>query len=312
VAFHPDGRLLATASTDGTARLWDTTSGQEIARVVHDRGVSDVTFSRDGQYLATASDDGSARVVSAVDGRDIGHFKQSAAVLLARFSPDGRQLATGDRDGTIRLWELASGREVQRLRFGGRLQALAFSPDGGQVAAAGTATDAKVRVWDATEGREIRQLDHDGRELPALAFSPDGGQLALADPFGMVSVRDAVSDAEVVRLPHSQRVLSVTYSADGRLLATTSLGTARVWDTISGQTVATVGHPAGAILAAAFSPDGRRLATVGEDATARVWILDRQVAFTEACQHLTRNLTEAEWLQYLPDEPFHQTCPDLP
>lgn len=62
VSFSPDGKYLATASNDKTARVWNTASGREIARIPHEAGVNDVAFGPDGKYLATASDDKTARV----------------------------------------------------------------------------------------------------------------------------------------------------------------------------------------------------------------------------------------------------------
>ncbi|MDY6806166.1 MAG: hypothetical protein SXA11_20505, partial [Cyanobacteriota bacterium] len=62
VAFSRDGKYLATASWDNTARVWSASTGEEIAKVNHDADVIAVAFSRDGKYLATASSDNTARV----------------------------------------------------------------------------------------------------------------------------------------------------------------------------------------------------------------------------------------------------------
>jgi WD40 repeat protein len=61
-AFSPDGRLIATASDDRTARVFDASRGDELPRLDHGATVSRVVFSNDGRRLATASSDGSARL----------------------------------------------------------------------------------------------------------------------------------------------------------------------------------------------------------------------------------------------------------
>ena len=117
VAFSPDGRLLATASDDGTARLWDPATGEHLRTLTGHAGpVSGVAFSPDGRLLATASRDGTARLWDPATGEHLrtltGH---AGAVCGVAFSPDGRLLATASGDGTARLWDPATGEHQRTL-----------------------------------------------------------------------------------------------------------------------------------------------------------------------------------------------------
>ncbi|NIV75610.1 MAG: hypothetical protein GWN37_12445 [Gammaproteobacteria bacterium] len=87
--------------------------------------------------------------------------------------------------------------------------------------------------------------------------------------------------------------------------------TARVWEATTGKEVARIKHESG-VLDVAFSPGGKHLATANPDGTARIWLLWPQDLITEACARLTRNLTEQEWQQFLDNEPYRKTCPNLP
>jgi hypothetical protein len=94
VAFSPDGKYLATASWDGTGRMWETTSGREVTRMTHDDDLSWIAFSTDGQYLATASVDTTARVWEARSGKEVARMNHGGSVSYVTFSPDGKYLAT--------------------------------------------------------------------------------------------------------------------------------------------------------------------------------------------------------------------------
>ncbi|MGH8551147.1 MAG: NACHT and WD repeat domain-containing protein [Methylococcales bacterium] len=104
IVYSPDGKRLATASTNNTARLWDAATGKELQRLKHEGTVTSVTFSPDGKWLTTASLDNTARLLDVATGQELQRLSHESVVTSVTFSPDGARLATASDDHTARLW----------------------------------------------------------------------------------------------------------------------------------------------------------------------------------------------------------------
>jgi WD40 repeat protein/serine/threonine protein kinase/DNA-binding SARP family transcriptional activator len=149
VAFSPDGSLLATASWDETAKVWDAETGRALLTLEgHTERLNRVAFSPDGTRLATVSFDGTAKVWDLLSGEAMLTLTGHAGIVWdVAFSPDGTRLATVGFDNTTRLWDASTGQELLVLTGNEQNTAgVAFSPDGTRLAASGGDGTARIYV----------------------------------------------------------------------------------------------------------------------------------------------------------------------
>jgi WD40 repeat protein len=277
--FSPDCRAVALASADGTARVWEVVPGvRDIAFTGPLAPWCDPVFSLNGERVIAACVDNVVRAWDSSDGRVVLELPADPGPVAAiAMSSDGKTLATAGTDRIARTWDASSRRLVRQFRGHEKpLTSVAFNPSGGRLATA--SYDGTARLWDLNSGLATGVLKGHGAPVTGLAFDQDGVQLATAGLDNTIRVWDTTSHREVSkRSGYSSSVASKVFSPDGRLI-TASMGVgrskgaggARIIDIGTGKTTLLDGHT-GAVTGAAFSGDGKTVATCGWDRTVRLW-----------------------------------------
>jgi WD40 repeat protein len=284
VAFSPDGKSLATADADGSARLWSATTHQpiKIFTGTAEQAIS-VAFSPDGNVLAVADSSGAVTLWNVAAGKAAATLAvpRSGPVTDVAFSPDGKTVATASEDGPVRLWSVATGQVTATITATNvRIIRLAFSHDGNLLATGGQLVDqaggqTTVGVWTVATGRPATTITGFTRAVVAVAFSPDGSSFAAGDADdGTVHVWSTSTGESGTGFVASgtNSVFGVAYSPDGKDLAVAYQDhTARLWSAVTGKAVTTFTGHTDIVEGLAFSPDSSTLATAGADGTLRLW-----------------------------------------
>jgi WD40 repeat protein len=288
LAFAPEGTTLYTSVQGGKTIVWDVTRRHQV-RTFSLGGT--LAVSRDGKTLAMGQQDGSIILADAATGRRRRVLTaHSAGVTRLAFSPDGAALASVSDDRTAILWDVATGKARETLRgHAGSVTGVAFSLDATTLYT--SSLDNSVIAWDLTRTRGLAwRLTGAPSLIVGVAFSPrDPNLLALAQDNGPVTLWDL---AKHVRVGNSLDVTggsanAVAFSPDGRTLAAADAdGTVVLFDVTTHVRVGRRLHPPyGPIIeefqsrdinSIAFSPDGRLLATAGNEGSVVVWDLTRR------------------------------------
>ncbi len=279
VRFSPDGNLLATASKDQTARVWDLKTGKCSAILSgHQAEVNSVAFSADGKRLASASDDGTVIIwdlaTFKVDRRLSTHPSGTNGV---GFSRDGTRMATCGRDRDARLWDTATWQPVAVLSgHQENIGTLAFSPDGEVLATA--SDDGQVRLWNADSGEAQEAWNAHQGSVSALSFSQDGTRLVTAGRAErQVRIWETSTGNPLMELPGQYSwVHAIQFCQhDTQVAIATKDGGLKLFDASTGQVMRQLLGHAGRIWSIAISPDGQYLADASADRTVKIWNLAR-------------------------------------
>jgi WD40 repeat protein len=275
VSFSPDGRLLASSSTDGTIKLWNITTGKVIKTLGGNNiKVGSVSFSKDGR-LASGSADGTIKLWNVTTGKVIKILDRNKfEVNNLSFSPDGQLLASGNVDGTIKFWDLTTGepKMAPNKTVGwGCPNKFSFSSDGRLLAFIGQ--DQTIKLWDVTTDDKITSVGSGA--IDSISFSKDGQWLAYSDGNRTIHVWDVAKEKMIYDLTgHTDGVWSLSFSPNGQILASgggAADKTIKLWDLATGEEIKTLtGHKLG-VNKVSFSANGNLLASASNDGTIKLW-----------------------------------------
>jgi WD40 repeat protein len=249
VEFSRDSKILATASDNGSVKLWDLKTRSELRTIEGQPGWNWVVLSPDGKLLARPTPGNELSFWDVKTGEPLrtlpGHNDNPGVA----FSPDGKTVATCSSPGEearpaeIQLWDARTWQLLRALKgHTGLITGIAFSPDSTLLA---TGNPSVVRLWDVETG-ELRRTLQPGT-VRSLAFSPDGKLLAMASPrWGTISLWHVATGLLLRTLTarNSMPIYSVSFSSDGqRLVSGGDDHTVKIWEVSTGRLLATLITP---------------------------------------------------------------------
>lgn len=273
-SWSQDGKLLATCSLNGVAKLWSMPKVQKVSTLKgHTERLTDIKFSPTDNLLATGSADRTARLWN-TEGSHLktfgGHLDRLARIA---FHPSGKYLGTTSFDKTWRLWDIDTGAELLLQEGHSRsVYGIDFHHDGSLVASSGL--DALARVWDLRTGRSILALEGHVKPVLGLSFSPNGYFLASGGEDNTCRIWDLRKKKSVYIIPaHSNLISQVKFEPqEGYFLVTASYDmTAKIWSARDFKPVKTLSGHEAKVSSLDVAGDGNCIATVSHDRTIKLW-----------------------------------------
>lgn len=275
-----NNQWIATASMDGTARIWDMT-GQQKAIVNHGGRVNTVEFNTAGSLIVTASDDNTARIWSVPDGQLLAILTHTDRVNQAVFSPDGNYVVTVSRDQNAKLWQVSDGKQLCGINADKQIFAVSFSPDNQHFALA--VGDGTVRIVSLTHDicETLFTLKGHSNSVLNVRFSPDGSRIISSSTDRTVRIWDVMNGELLLILSgNTDWVRSPSISPDGSMaLAAGKDGYVRVWNMQDGS-LRWEAKGDGEMITARFRPNNpSMIVTTNEDGNGALWHIGEQTPF---------------------------------
>jgi len=283
MAVSPDSKWIAAVEFDSDNAEHNrvvlvSADGEKKFYLSHDgKTIDTVVFTPDGKQVITADEGGLINIWNVETGEKSYPLETEGVILSIAVSPDGKYLVAGmEENNKIIVWDLTTRTQTATLKQAGRINVVKFNKDGKLLATGSSETN--IYLWNVENGsfsRAENTLLVNG-EVLSMDFSPDNKILAAGDSSGYVYLFDLALGQELARLPHVDKVTSVSYSPDGKQLATLSRKTVLLWD------------------------------------VPLIPLVTRDDLIENACSRLVSNFDQNTWNLLFFEEVYRPICPNLP
>jgi WD40 repeat protein len=268
----PDGSQLASASADGTVRIWDLATGAVVHVLSHPHWAIRTIFSPDGRRLVVSGLSATIYIWDLTSGQLIqtltGHTDWVWSIAS---TSDGSTLVSAGEDRTIRVWDLTTGICTNVFRaHQQRIWALAIAPDGTLVSGS---EDQSIKIWDFQRGRCLKTIDGYGNWIKSIALVPDTNWLISGHRDCQIRIWDVSNQACVHTFAgHTAAIVAIAVSPDDCYLASGSLDrTIRLWNLRDLSCIKTIEATVDGSWSLEFSPDSQQLIASCEHAQLQIW-----------------------------------------
>ncbi|WP_342267925.1 pentapeptide repeat-containing protein [Candidatus Tisiphia endosymbiont of Empis tessellata] len=305
LSYSPDGKYLASGSTDNTVKIWDAKNGKLLQNLEgHTWYIKCIRYSPDGKYLASGSTDNTVKIWNAKDGRLLqnleGHTRYG--VKYISYSHDGKQLASGScyMNPILEIWNVENPENDKNDRLVQNLKGhtcISYSPDGKYFASG--SLDKTVITWDIENSKLFQTLTGHTSGVKCISYSPDGKYLASSEAH-TIKIWNAENGNLFQNLNEQTDVVrDIRYSPDGQYLAVSSVidNTVKIWNATNGKLLHNLEKHMYVVTCISYSPDGQYLASGFQDNIVKIWDAKNGSLLQTLITHLGR----VECISYSPD-----------